>query len=98
MMKTAEIEGYFTNHSARRTGSTRLFQAGVDRKLVKEATGHHSDAVDKYQLTSHEQRRHMSNILAKKPQGSLEVSNNSMTPKAALPSPLVHKVSRCPQK
>ena len=64
LMKEADIQGYFTNHSARRTGGTRLFQAGVDRKLVKEATGHTSDAVDKYQITSDQQRREMSKILA----------------------------------
>ena len=64
LMKDAKIEGYFTNHSARRTGGTRLFRAGVDRKLVKEATGHTSDAVDKYQITSDEQRAMMSRIIA----------------------------------
>ena len=48
LMKKGDIEGYFTNHSLRRTGSTRLFRAGVDRKLVKEVTGHKSDAVDVY--------------------------------------------------
>ena len=60
LMKTAGIEGFFTNHSARRTGGTRLFRAGVPRKLVKEATGHTSDAVDKYQITSDAQREMMS--------------------------------------
>ena len=64
LMEEADIQGYFTNHSARRTGGTRLFQAGIDRKLVKEATGHMSDAVDKYQVTSHAQRKVMSEILA----------------------------------
>ena len=67
MMEKAEIDGFFTNHSARCTGGTRLFQAGIDRKLVKEATGHTSDAVDKYQITSHEQRKAMSEILQNKP-------------------------------
>ena len=67
MMKSAEIDGYFTNHSARRTGSTHLFQGGISRKLVKEATGHCSDAVDKYQETSDAQHREMSNIIATKP-------------------------------
>ena len=44
-----------------------MFRAGVDRKLVKEATGHASDAVDKYQITSDVQREKMSEILAKNP-------------------------------
>ena len=67
MMQEAEISGYFTNHSARRTGSMRLFRAGVDRKLVKETTGHKSDAIDKYQITSAEQRALMSDIMAHNP-------------------------------
>ena len=45
LLKEAKLDGFFTNHSLRRTGSTRLFQAGVDRKIVKEYTGHMSDAV-----------------------------------------------------
>ena len=63
-MASAGIEGFFTNHSARRTGGTRLFRAGVQRKAVKEATGHSSDAVDKYQITSDEQRAMMSRVIA----------------------------------
>ena len=49
----------------RRTGGTRLFQAGVDRKLVKEATGHTSDSIDVYQITSENQRQMLSEIIAK---------------------------------
>ena len=70
MMKEANIEGFFTNHSLRRTGGTRLFRAGVDRKLVKEATGHRSDSVDAYQITSDEQRQEMSKIIARPPSAS----------------------------
>ena len=40
LLMSAKIDGYFTNHSRRRTGGTHLFQAGVERKLVKEFTGH----------------------------------------------------------
>ena len=47
----------------RRSGGTRLFRAGVDRKLVKEHTGHQSDAVDAYQVTSHDQRKMMSSVI-----------------------------------
>ena len=43
---------------------TRLFQAGVDRKIIKEFTGHVSDAVDQYQVTSDQQRREVSAIIA----------------------------------
>ena len=65
MMKDASIDGFFTNHSLRRTGGTRLFRTGIDRKLVKEVTGHRSDAVDSYQITSDEQRQNISKIIQK---------------------------------
>ena len=64
LLMSAKIDGYFTNHSLRRTGGSRLFQAGVERKLVKEFTGHRSDALDAYQITSDDQRESLSKILA----------------------------------
>ena len=64
MFKTAKLDGFFTNHSLRRTGTTRLFREGIDRKLVKEFTGHSSDAVDQYQVTSDQQREQMSKVIA----------------------------------
>ena len=67
LFEEADIAGYFTNHSCRRSGTTRLFQAGVDRKLFKEATGHRSDAVDCYAVTSEAQRQAMSKILCDNP-------------------------------
>ena len=67
LMEEAGIEGFFTNHSLRRTGGTRLFQAGVERKIIKEATGHQSDAIDAYQVTSNEQRKRLSDIIVKPP-------------------------------
>ena len=60
----AGLKGFFTNHSLRRSGTTRLFQAGIDRKIIKEYTGHTSDAVDKYQETSHVQRKRLSEVIA----------------------------------
>ena len=65
-MDAAKIPGFFTNHSLRHSGGTRLFQAGVDRKLVKEATGHKSDAEDKYQITQETQRRMISSVIQSK--------------------------------
>ena len=64
MLKDAKLDGFFTNHSLRRSGTTRLFQAGVDRKIVKEFTGHASDPVDKYQITSDDQRCQISNVIS----------------------------------
>ena len=64
MLKDANLDGFFTNHSLRRSRTTRLFQAGLDHKLVKEFTGHASDAVDQYQITSHEQPEDVSHIIS----------------------------------
>ena len=63
LLKSANLDGYFTNHSLRRTSATRLFQVGVDTKIVKEITGHTSDAINRYQITSNEQKREVSDIL-----------------------------------
>ena len=64
LLNDAKIDGYFTNHSLRRTAPTRLFQAGVDRKIVKEITGHRSDAIDCYQITSEDQQKRVSAIIS----------------------------------
>ena len=75
LLKSAELDGFFTNHSLRRTGTTRLFQADVSRKLVKEFTGHRSAAVDQYQITSNPQHQQMSEILQKKPSTDTSIVN-----------------------
>ena len=63
LIKEAEIEGFFSNHSLRRFDGTWQFRAGVEHKFVKEATGHLSDAVDKYQITGHDKKLMISNII-----------------------------------
>ena len=63
LLKDAKLDGFFSNHSLRRISTTRLFQAGVDRKVIKEFTGHVSDVVDKYQITSVNQKEEMSKII-----------------------------------
>ena len=63
LLRDAGLDGYFTNHSLRRTCATRLFQAGADVKLVKEITGHVSDAIHKYQTTSDQQRMDLSSVI-----------------------------------
>ena len=67
LLHDARIDGYFTGHSLRRTGTSRLCQAGVQKKLVREISGHRSDAIDTYQVTSHKQRKEISSILVNKP-------------------------------
>ena len=56
MLKNAKLDGFFSNHSLRRSSTTHLFQAGVGIKLVKEFTGHTSDAVDQHPLTSDKEK------------------------------------------
>ena len=63
MLRDARLDGYFTNHSLRRTCATRLYQAGQSTKMIKEITGHISDAVEKYQTTSDDQRMAASAII-----------------------------------
>ena len=77
MMCDANIEGFFTNHSLRRTGGTRLFRGGVDHKLVKETAGHRSDSVDAYQITSDEQRDKISEIIRNEPVACVSKSSDT---------------------
>ncbi len=45
-------DGKFTNHSLRAMAATRMFNAGIPEKVVKEITGHCSDAVREYECTN----------------------------------------------
>ncbi len=51
-MRQAGKTGNFTNHSLRVTVATRMFEGGIEEQLVKEKTGHKSDAVRCYKRTS----------------------------------------------
>lgn len=53
----AGLTGYRTNHSLRASAATRLFNANVDEQLIKETTGHSSDAVRSYKRTSDDMKR-----------------------------------------
>ena len=77
--KKAKVEGFITNHSLCRTGTTKLFVKGIDRKLIKEFTGHVSDAVDVYAITSDEQHQAISNILTdSKTPSNVEIAENEL--------------------
>ena len=98
MLKAAELDGYFTNHSLRRTSTSRLFQAGVDRKLIKEFTGHHSDAVDQYQITSEKQRETISNIIEGPSTGIVDQEHDKVRDSNAVslpPSDQSDNISKC---
>ena len=74
MLKHAGLDGFFTNHSLRQTAATRLFQAGQNVKLIKEVTGHISDAVEKYETTSDRQRMEISSIIQGEQCAEVEVN------------------------
>lgn len=63
LLKSAKLDRFFSNHSLHRTSTIGLFQVGVDRKIIKEFTGHSSDVVDKYQITSDQQKDNLSKVL-----------------------------------
>ena len=76
LMASAGYKGYYTGHSLRRTATTRLSNAGVPTKIIKECTGHWSDAVNKYQVMSTVQKEACSIIVSGKNLPSATVSIN----------------------
>ncbi len=54
LMLAAGVDGHYTNHSLRVTAVTRMFSKGIEEKIIKEQTGHKSDAVRAYERTSEE--------------------------------------------
>ena len=68
IMKKAQFDGHYTNHSLRRSCATLLYDGGVPEQLIQETTGHRSsDGVRAYKCTSSALKREASEIL----QGSL---------------------------
>lgn len=50
-MYEAGLKGNFTGHTRQVTPQQQLYQIGVDELLIKERTGHRSDAVSEQQCT-----------------------------------------------
>ena len=63
MLKDTQLDGYCTNHSLHWSGVSRLFHAGIDKKLIRKFSGQQSDALDQYEITSHDQRMVISSII-----------------------------------
>ena len=53
----AGIPGYYTNHSLRATGATRMYVNDVDEQVIQEITGHRSLAVRSYKRTCDKQHQ-----------------------------------------
>ena len=60
-----------TSHSLRITCTTRLFQNQVEEKLIRDRTGHRSNALFKYEKSSAQQQMMVSNLLGPPPVASL---------------------------
>ena len=58
------VEGNFKNHSMRKSTCTRLFRKGVDPQLIKEQTGHKSEAVMLYKKSNLKQKKEISDMLS----------------------------------
>lgn len=63
IMKEANINGRYTNHSLRVTTVTRLFQEGLDTTLIMKQTGHRSETVATYKRVNDDQLRGVSSVL-----------------------------------
>lgn len=64
MSDKADIPGFFSNHSGKRTCSTALYQGGVPEQEIMERRGHRSiESVRKYKRPSEEMPRDISNAL-----------------------------------
>lgn len=65
IMSAAGFVGNFSNHSLRASTTTRLYRAGVSDQLIKEQTGHRSNAIEAYKRTSHIQKRDVSRVISR---------------------------------
>lgn len=59
----AGVQGFISGHTLRRTDITRMHQAGVSSTIIKEFSGHRSNAVDDYKTTSSNQKSGVSRVL-----------------------------------
>ena len=76
MMEEGGIEGHFRNHSTRKSTCTRLFQEGVDPQLIKEQTGHKSEAVMRYKKSNLAMKKQVSDMLNVLPKEMQDIRNS----------------------
>ncbi len=96
LANAAGLEGKFINHSLRATAASRMYQAGVPEKFIKEVTGHKSDAVQMYEHTSEQMKRRVSAMLSKPTEIDLTGNNEHVTTYKMM-KPDVHPVLQCIQ-
>ena len=64
-----------TAHCLRVTCASSLFNAGVDSKLIRDRTGHRSDALMKYEKANEKVQTNVSAILGPKFESSVTLRN-----------------------
>lgn len=63
LLENVGVQGYYTNHSLRRTCATRLYQHGADEQQIMAVTGHRSkDGVRNYKEPSLDQQTVKRNV------------------------------------
>ena len=67
------MDGNLENHSMRKSTRTRLFRKGVDPQLIKEQTGHKSEAVMLYKKSNLKQKKEVSDMLSVLPREMEEI-------------------------
>ena len=70
------MEGNFKNNSMRKSTCTRLFRKGVDPQLIKEQTGHKSEAVMLYKKSNLQQKKEVSDMLSVLPREMDEIRSS----------------------
>ena len=73
------MEGNFKNHSMRKSTCTRLFRKGVDPQLIKEQTGHKSEAVMLYKKSNMQQKKEVSDMLSVLPREMEQIRASQST-------------------
>ena len=78
MASAAGLQGNFTNHSLRATGTTALFDASVPEAIIQKRTGHKSiDALRCNERTTMDQEVRVSTLLS---QPAADLGSFSLTP------------------
>ena len=63
MCAEAGITKHKTNHSLRATGTTAMFAANVPERIIRDITGHRSNALQLYERPTRGQQRLVSDLL-----------------------------------
>lgn len=73
-----------SGHSLRVTCASTLFNAGVEEKLIRDRTGHRSNALFKYEKVSEMKSTEVSDILAPKCSSTSNVSSSKEVSETAV--------------